>query len=252
MITITVDRRNTLAVASEVTASADEPQLSQISQLVYGELRQAILDGTLQAGDRVVEAEVARKLGVSRAPVREALRRLQQAGLVEHRPRHGWFAIGLTPADMWDLYLVRASVEGISARRASTQAPPDLLAELEALIEKMVVSAEHEDLEDLAANDVRFHELIIQSSGSSLLHRIWRLLYPEVWTSMSLLRLKGVALTEIAERHRIVVDALASKDQDWAEAVIKRHILEIGRRVVAPAQDSRERGAGSRSVGIGG
>ncbi len=226
--------------------SVEVPQLSQVSQTVYSEIRRAIFDGTLRAGDRVVEAEMARKLVVSRAPVREALRRLQQAGLVEHRPRRGWFAIGLTPADMWDLYLVRASIEGLSARRAATQAPHELSAELQALIEKMVVSAEHEDLEAFAAHDVRFHERIVQSSGSSLLHRIWRLLYPEVWTSMSLLRLKDIGLVVLAKRHQVVVDALLSQDQDWAEAVIKHHILEIGHRVVASAQGSSGPGSASR------
>jgi DNA-binding GntR family transcriptional regulator len=214
-------------------ASIQTPTFRSVNQTVYNSLRKAIFSGSLESGDRIVEGEVARSLGISRSPVREALHRLEQAGLVRHEPRRGWFVIGLTVEDTWDLYNTRALVEAVAARRVARNADPGLFAQLEALLERMVAAAEREDLDALAATDVQFHELIIQSGGSVQLHRIWRELHPQDWTIMSVVKLSDVAPLVIAERHQAVLDALASGDPDWAEAVIKRHILELARGVVA-------------------
>lgn len=213
-------------------------EFASVNQAVYSALRKAIFDSTLHAGDRIVEVEVARELGISRAPVREALHRLGQAGLVEHKPRRGWFVTRLSPEDMRDIYNVRAFVEGLAARRVARDGSPQVLAELETLLRKMMASAERKDLDELAAHDVQFHEIIVRKGGSNQLYHIWRLLHPQDWTIMSVLRLNDVAPTEIAERHRVVVDALASQDPDWAEAVVKRHILGFARQVVESAESA--------------
>jgi DNA-binding GntR family transcriptional regulator len=210
------------------------PEFRSINYGVYSRLRKAIFEGEFAHGERIVEAEVSRSLGISRAPVREALHRLQQAGLVEHRPRRGWFAVRLEPKDMWDVYLVRAAIEGLAARRVATQfaaRPPAelqaLLDELQALIDKMLEAAEQDDVEALAAYDVRFHERILAHGGSNQLQRIWRLVHPQDWTMMSVLKLPNVPLSEMAHRHQAVLDAVRSGDPGWAEAVIRRHILEL-------------------------
>jgi DNA-binding GntR family transcriptional regulator len=213
-------------------------EFASVNQAVYSALRKAIFDSTLRAGDRIVEVEVARELGISRAPVREALHRLRQAGLVEHKPRRGWFVARLSPEDMWDIYNVRAFVEGLAARRVARDGSPEVLTELESLLEKMMLSAQDGDLDELATNDVQFHELIVRQGGSNQLYHIWRLLHPQDWTIMSVLRLSDVAPTEIAERHRVMIDALTSQDPDWAEAVAKRHILGFARQVVDSAEQS--------------
>ena len=230
-----VDSRQEYAMTEEIgqAPAIDVSTFRSINYTVYSTLRKAIFDGDFQGGDRIVEAEVSRKFGISRAPVREALHSLEQAGLVEHRPRRGWFAVGLEPEDLWDVYLIRASIEGLAARRVAAQAPPDLIAELQATIDKMAASARQDDVEALAAYDVQFHELIMQSGGSNQLQRIWKLLHPQDWTIMSVLKLNDLPLTEIAARHQAVLDALASQDPDWAHAVIRRHILELGRRVLS-------------------
>jgi DNA-binding GntR family transcriptional regulator len=226
---------------TEGIASVQVPAFRLVNQTVYGALRKAIFSGAFQPGDRIVEAEMARKLGISRAPVREALNRLRQAGLVEHRPRRGWFVIGLTQEDLWDLYHARAYIEGLAARRVAASASPEILARLEALLAKMMAAADRQDVDELVANDVRFHELIVTSGGSNQLHRIWRLLHPQDWTIMSVIRLTDIVPAEIAKRHRVVLDALASGDPEWAEAVVKRHILELARQVVhLPAGSAAE------------
>ena len=219
-----------MATESREMLDVDVSQFRSIHYSVYSALRRAIFDGDLQDGDRIVEAEVSRKLGISRAPIREALQSLRQAGLVEHEPRRGWYVIGLEPDDMWDIYLIRASIEAIAARRVMTQMSPELTAQLEALIVQMATAAEEGDPDGLAAYDVQFHELIIQHGGSHQLRRIWHHLHPQDWTIMSVLKLPEVPLPEMAQRHQIVLDALTSGDPGWAEAVIRRHILELAQR----------------------
>ncbi len=219
-----------MAAQNEQILDVDVSQFQSIHYSVYSALRKAIFDGDLQDGDRIVEAEVSRKLGISRAPIREALQSLRQAGLVEHEPRRGWYVIGLEPDDMWDIYLIRAAIEALAARRVADQMSPTLKTKLEALIAQMATAAEADDPDALAAYDVQFHELIIQHGGSHQLQRIWHHLHPQDWTIMSVLRLPEVPLAEMARRHQTLLDALASGDPGWAEAVIRRHILELAQR----------------------
>jgi len=218
----------------EALAALNTLEVRSIANAVYGTLRKAIFDGELRSGERLVESQIAQRLNISRAPIREALHRLQQAGLVEHRPRRGWFVIGLTPDDLGDLYHIRAYIEGLAARRLAAEAPSEILHELQALITRMISAADREDLEALTAYDVQFHEAIIRSGGSGQLERIWRLLRPEDWTAMSVLKVNDMAHPEIAKRHQFVLDALSSGDPDWAETVVRRHILELARLVPAP------------------
>jgi len=213
-------------------------EFASVNQAVYSALRKAIFDSVLHAGDRIVEVEVARELGISRAPVREALRRLQQTGLVEHKPRRGWFVARLSPEDMWDIYNVRAFVEGLAARRVAAEGSSVVLAELETLFKEIMAAAKREDADELAVKDVQFHEVIVRNGGSSQLYYIWHHLHPQDWTIMSVLRLSEIDPIEIADRHKIVIDALASGDPDWAAAAVKRHILGFARQVVDSAERS--------------
>jgi DNA-binding GntR family transcriptional regulator len=228
-----------MAAENERVLDVDVSQFQSINHSVYSALRRAIFDGDLQDGDRIVEAEVSRKLGISRAPIREALQSLRQAGLVEHEPRRGWFVIGLGPDDMWDIYLIRASIEALAARRVVTRMSPPLRAQLQSLIDQMQAAAESNDPEALAAYDVQFHEQIVQHGGSRQLQRVWRQLHPQDWTIMSVLRLPEIPLAEMAQRHQSVLNALNSGDPGWAEAVIRRHILELAQRFLdlPPEQD---------------
>jgi DNA-binding GntR family transcriptional regulator len=237
-----------MTVESETMLDVDASQFQSINYSVYSALRRAIFDGDLQDGDRIVEAEISRRLGISRAPIREALQSLRQAGLVEHEPRRGWYVIGLGPDDMWDIYLIRASIEALAARRVVIQISPQLQSQLQALIAQMATVAEQGDPDALAAYDVQFHGLIIQHGGSHQLQRIWYQLHPQDWTIMSVLKLTEVSLTEMAQRHQVVLDALSSGDPDWAEAVLRRHILELAQRFLDLPSAAGKKAAADGSV----
>jgi DNA-binding GntR family transcriptional regulator len=209
---------------------------NHVIKYIYDGMR----ENRYRAGEKILESHLSRELGISRAPIREALQSLRQAGLVEHEPRRGWFVVGFAPDDMWDIYLIRASIEALAARRVANQMSPRLLAQMQSLISQMAAAAERGEPEALAAYDVQFHERIIQCGGSRQLQRVWRQLHPQDWTIMSVLKLTEVPLPEMAQRHQMVLDALNSGDPAWAEAVIRRHILELAQRFLDLPTDQEE------------
>lgn len=203
----------------------------------YAALRDAILNGRLAPGDRIVEAEIARQMAISRAPIREAIRKLERDGLVEYQPRRGTVVVRLSREEVRDAYNLRAHLEGYAARLAAIQATEEELANLENLIDQMHDFAIHDDLRGLLAADVAFHAQICQASGSKRVYRLWDSLNPHSWTLLTSLK-AAYSLTEIADRHRPVLDALRARDADCAETVLRRHILDLAENVLAHIDDT--------------
>jgi len=204
-----------------------------LSEEAYDVLRAAILGGRLPAGARIVEADIARQMAISRSPVREAVRKLEHEGLVEYVPRHGTVVVGLSRDDVADAYQLRAHLEAYGARLAAARASEASLARLPELIESMCGSAAADDLEGLVAADVEFHRQVCKASGSRRLLKAWETLNPERWTLISGLRVSDLSLAQIAERHWPILAALESRKPDHAESIIRGHILELGERVLA-------------------
>ena len=204
-----------------------------LSEDVYDVLRSAILGGDLLPGSRIVEADIARQMAISRSPVREAVRKLEQEGLVEYVPRRGTIVVGLSREDVADAYQLRAHLEAYGARLAATRASDASLAQLLDLIERMRECAVAKDLDGLVAADVEFHHQICRASGSRRLLQAWQTLNPAQWTMLSGLRVSDLSLEQIAERHWPILAALESRNPDTAESIIRAHILELGERVLA-------------------
>lgn len=204
-----------------------------LSEEVYERLRAAILLGDLAAGSRIVEADVARQMAISRSPVREAVRRLEQEAMVKYVPRRGTIVVGLSREDVADAYQLRAYLEAYGARLAATRANDASLGRLLELIERMRAYAAAQDLERLVAADVEFHQEICRASGSRRMLQAWQTLNPAQLTMITGLRVGDLSLEQIAERHWPIVAALKSRNPDLAESIIRAHILELGDRVLA-------------------
>jgi DNA-binding GntR family transcriptional regulator len=199
---------------------------------VRNHLRNQIFDGTLQPGDRIVESRLARELGISQAPVREALRELEQMGLVVSYPNRGSSVRRVEPKDAEEMYVLRAHLEVLAVDLAIPRLSTDDLATLDRFIEDMVAAAKDNDPERLTELDTGFHEFILTCSGNSLLLKTWQGISPLNWTMMTVIRLKDRNLVELAERHRPIVEALRAGNQDQAEQAIREHVLVLGERVV--------------------
>ena len=199
----------------------------------YEALRDAILDGRLPSGERIVEAEIARQMAISRGPIREAIRKLEQDGLVEHHPRRGVVVVELSTDEVLDVYRLRAHLEAYGIRLAAPRATNADLDLLDDLIGRMRDYAARDDPRPLINTDVEFHRSICRLSGSKPLLRLWESLNPHCWTLLTSLKATEYGLSDIAERHCVVLDALRSRDPDRAEAEIRRHIVELAEHVVA-------------------
>ncbi|HEX5414524.1 MAG TPA: GntR family transcriptional regulator [Chloroflexota bacterium] len=198
----------------------------------YSALRDAILEGKLAPGERVVEAEIARQMAISRAPIREAIRKLERDGLVEYQARRGTIVAQMSREDVRDAYNLRAHLEVYAARLAVERVTEEDLATLAVLIDRMRHRAAEDDLRGLLSVDVAFHSQICHASGSKRVYRLWDSLNPHSWTLFSGLK-ATYSLRQIADRHVAILDALRQRDADRVETVIRQHILDIGADVLA-------------------
>jgi len=209
----------------------------------YDALREAILLSHLRPGQRMVEAEIARQMGISRGPIREAVRQLEQDGLVEYRPHRGVIVAELTRERVLDAYTVRAHLESLAAELAAASIRPQGVGELERLLEDMERRAQADDAAGLLHADVEFHRHICALSGNRVLLRLWNSLGPHAWTLFSGLQQQGYTLPALVERHRALLTALRWGDSAHAASVARAHILEIAHNVVdhlyPPTADAR-------------
>lgn len=199
---------------------------------VRNHLRNQIFDGTLQPGVRIVESRLARELGISQTPVREALRELEQMGLVVSYPNRGSSVRRIEPQDAAEMYTLRAHLETMAIQLALPRMSADDLATLDRLIDDMIDAGDNQDPELLTKLDTQFHEFILERSGHRLLLQTWRGISPLNWTMMTVVRLRDRNLRELAERHRPIVEALRARDTGRAERAVREHVLVLGEKVV--------------------
>ena len=220
---------------------AVEPrQGERLVDVVHDALWQAIQAGRLTAGVKISESRIAESLGVSRTPVREALRRLQAAGMVVSRPHRGIVVVD-PKQDAATVFAVRQRLEGLAASLAAQQMTvpqlerlTDLQDRMEALVDRMeAMSAEEEAeaREELAVLNARFHEEINSAAGSARLTQLIDQVSP-VYLSREVVTRYSLAETRHSmEGHRAILDALWRRDSELADELVCEH-LELGKRIV--------------------
>ncbi|WP_327129495.1 GntR family transcriptional regulator [Streptomyces sp. NBC_01727] len=173
-------------------------------------LLDGLLSGRWQSGDRIVERQIARELGVSQAPVREALRDLQAMQLVEAVPNKGVTVRKLTLDQLSEVYEVRAALERLAADLAVVRMAGDV-SRLKPHLGNLYEAASAGDAGSQAQSCVAFHREIVCASGNDMLLRHWEALAVELWTRLSL-RWFRTGLLENAEDHEVILDALRRQD----------------------------------------
>jgi DNA-binding GntR family transcriptional regulator len=201
-------------------------------------IRRAIEAGQLQQGDRVVEADIAAQMGISRAPVREAIRLLEQEGFVVSIPRKGTFVPKLTRNDIEEIYSLRAALEGLGVELALPRLTDLDLAELERLTQDMCEAADARDMPRLVESDLAFHQRLMCLSGHSRLLQDWL----RMGTQLRLFFVMKGRLYEnprdVADSHQSVLEALRGRNIEVARRELSQHIIDAGRLVL----DSLEQG----------
>lgn len=200
----------------------------------YAEIKRRILDQEYPAGHQATEPDVAADLGMSRTPVREALIRLAQEGLVEVVPRHGMRVVPLSPEDMREIYEVLTALEseaaGLAARRRPDPRRFDAMAKA---VEDMAAALRGRDLLAWAAADERFHRALLDLSGNRRLAA----LAVTMWDQVHRARLATVRLRPLPSRsnteHCALLAALRRGDEQRAHDLHRRHRLRTARLLIS-------------------
>jgi DNA-binding GntR family transcriptional regulator len=207
-----------------------------LREQVKNVLLERILSGEYAPGERLVETRIANELGLSQAPVREALRDLELLRLVESQPFRGSWVREVRDDELAEVYPIRAALEEVAARAAAPRMAGDVGA-LEREIEGMATA---KTLTEQVAHDVRFHELIVVASGNKRLFELWKSLEVEARTAISAVR-TGLEPRDAARLHEPILEALRAGDGDEAGRRIRDHVEEFGRMVAAGRRAEPER-----------
>ncbi|HWT27134.1 MAG TPA: GntR family transcriptional regulator [Mobilitalea sp.] len=192
---------------------------------VFNKIREDILAGVYHENEELKENTIGLELGVSRTPVREALRQLELEGLVTIIPNKGAYVTGITSKDIHDIYIIRSYLEGLCAKWACehiTEAQIEALDEICYLSEFHARRSHHEQLVEL---DNKFHELIYKASGSKILDHVLSDFHHYVERIRKITLSRDSRATKSNEEHAAILDAIKKRDGELAEALAHEHMM---------------------------
>ena len=205
-------------------------------------LREAILNGRIAGGARLRQTALAERLGISRTPIREALVRLREEGLVELLPRGGVRVAPLDPEEAVELYDLREVLDGLAARLAAGRRDAGGLARLERGLRRMATSIEREDPTQWFRSHVNFHEEIMRAAANRHLARLSGVVHLSIRQFHPMLLQTPRRLADANREHRQIFEAIAARDPETAERAARAHIAAAREIVLKLAIESRARG----------
>lgn len=195
-----------------------------LRDVVFNTLRRAILKGELKPGERLMEIALADKLGVSRTPIREAIRKLELEGLVVMAPRKGAKVASITERDLSDVLEVRKGMEVLAISLACKRITGEELEKLETIEQSFQKLIESGNLTELAEMDVKFHDTIYQATNNQRLVQLLNNLREQMYR-YRMEYLKDIAVRRtLAEEHKAICRALRERDEQQAEEYVSIHI----------------------------
>jgi DNA-binding GntR family transcriptional regulator len=209
---------------------------SVLAEQVKDRLLQDILAGRYPPDSRIVETRVAREIGTSQAPVREALRGLEALGVVEILPFRGARVRRPSTAELLEAYEVRSELECLAARLGIAGMTDADLAEVEALHEAMQRAAAAGDRHEVAVCDAAFHARILRLAGNATLERVWRSLEPFSRTYITLAA-PGADARWTADLHPPILAALRARDEAAVQAALRHHFREASEHLAGSWQE---------------
>lgn len=212
---------------------SERPEAESRSAGLARTLRKAIMDGRLKPGQPLREGELARELGTSRTPIREALLLMQADGLIEAVPNRGAVVRSYDAEDLADLYEMRALLEGYAARKAATLITDEGIAELERSCERYRALRNSEQLTELTDENFTFHEVILRTAGSGRLTSMVHQLTAVPLVYRSYLAYSDENRQTAEGHHRAITAALKARDSDRAGALMEGHVRWAGERAIA-------------------
>ena len=216
----------------------NETSLS-LEEKVYETLEEEILSGKLSTGEQLREQALSARLGVSRTPIRSALHRLAEEGLVEITPNRGAVVVGVTTDDLIDTYRIRMRLEGLASAMASARISKE---ELDALNERLELSEYYigkNDTEHLKELDTEFHSVIFDASGNRMLARILSELHKNIKSYRKLSLTVPGRLEHSLREHKEILEAIRNGDAELAERLTSLHVERAMNNMIA-AMEGKE------------
>lgn len=202
--------------------------MSRAATKAYDSIRSSIVSGNFEPGSRLKEEELVSRFEVSRTPIREALRRLHQEGLVDFVPNQGTYVKAWTAKDLEDIYSLRSVLEGFAARTAAECMSAADIAQLKQLAGTMesAVGSRIEGFEEtLARANIEFHNIILESAGNDRLAAMVRQVIEIPLTVRTFRHYSEEDLSRSMQHHRDLISALESRNGEWAAGVMHSHVF---------------------------
>ncbi|RBP39879.1 GntR family transcriptional regulator [Garciella nitratireducens] len=198
-----------------------------LREIVFETLKEAILKGDIEPGTRMMEVQLAEQLGVSRTPVREAIRQLELEGLVVMIPRKGAYVAGLSTKDCMEVLEIRTSLEGLAAQLAAQRAKDHEIKQLFEISKKFSDYAQSKDVQGLIDEDETFHDVIYIASRNDRLIQLISSLREQVQRFRVAYISQFKRASDLVEEHQQILDAISKGDGIKARMLSEEHIKNL-------------------------
>lgn len=207
-------------------------KVTSLSDQVYEYLRHGIICADFTPGEKLIELDIAARMGTSQGPVREALQRLEHDGLVERRARSATFVTNIALDEMFELFSIRNVIEGFAIRRAAQKITSAQCTQLSECIQKMAEEGRRHEIIGLAEYDMQFHRHIVEWSGSPGLLRAWTPLSSQIQRFIVQSHPEQYPdFVEVGVRHQPILEALRKQDVEASVAAVQENIMLIWSKI---------------------
>lgn len=212
-----------------------------LRDVVFNTLRQAILTGELKPGERLMEIHLANKLGVSRTPIREAIRKLELEGLVTMIPRRGAEVAQITEKSMNDVLEVRRAMDALCVELACERITQEELEQLKEACDGFEAAVKTKDAKKIAQADVELHDIIVRATGNQRLIQLVNNLSEQMYRYRFEYIKDSSQHERLVEEHRIIYRSIVQKDKETASQAAKTHIDNQERSIIRQIRLDRQK-----------
>ena len=218
-----------------------------LRELVCEHIREAIINGTFAPGERLMEIQMADEMGVSRTPVREAIRKLEMEGFVVMIPRRGTYVSNMSIKDINDVYEIRISLDTLAAGLAAERISDEELEELQRLLVKVGNAIEENDMAKVVEADIEFHDVLYKASRNERLRNIINNLREQITVIRGVSMRYPGRLKDTQEEHRRLVESIAARNVEKSQEMARIHLENAEKTLMTAMSERKDNDELSRS-----
>ena len=211
-----------------------------ISDIIFKSIESDILSGVYKSGDVLSENKLATRYEVSRTPVREAIKRLEQEDLIEYSGTKTVKVLGITKKDVMDIYRIRLAIEADAAIKAARNMTEDDFIELFKIVDLQEFYENKYDAENMNSEDSKFHHKIFELADSNIYHTILTELHKKIRQYRKISQSKGIRGKQSIKEHRAILNAMKVKDEDLIRKLTNEHIVNARNNIISLDEYSKE------------